>query len=70
LKTPPFDEFIEKKWSDLWLLYANTIRFASAMAGGGDYGVFAQGRYYMSRSVQELHDYLKLRRETKKDNTR
>jgi hydroxylamine dehydrogenase len=62
----PFDEFIEKKWSDLWLFYANSVRFASAMAGGGDYGVFAQGRYYMAASVQELYDWLKLRSDLKR----
>ena len=57
----PFDEFIEKKWCDGWLFYANSIRFASAMAGGGDYGVFAQGRYHLSRNIQEMADWLKLR---------
>jgi hypothetical protein len=62
----PFDEFIEKKWSDLWLFYANSVRFASAMAGGGDYGVFAEGRYHMAASVQHLHNYLKLRMGEKK----
>jgi hydroxylamine dehydrogenase len=28
-----FDEYIERRWSDVWLLYANNIRFVSAMAG-------------------------------------
>ena len=28
----PFDEAIERKWADIWLLYANSIRFAAAMA--------------------------------------
>lgn len=50
----PFDEWIERLWSDGWLFYANSIRFASAMAGGGDYGVFAQGRYHMSRNRAAL----------------
>lgn len=44
--------------SSLWLCYANTIRFASAMAGGGDYGVFANGRYIMSGALMELKDWL------------
>lgn len=57
----PFDEAIERKWCDTWLFYANTIRFASAMAGGGDYGVFADGRYQMSQTVAELQDWLNLR---------
>lgn len=52
----PFDEYIEKRWAETWLFYANTIRFSSAMAGGGDYGVFADGRYQMSRNIQELAD--------------
>ncbi len=53
----PFDEFIEKKWTDTWLFYANSIRFSSAMAGGGDYGVFANGRYFMSQTLQEMADW-------------
>jgi len=57
----PFDEFIEKVWSDIWLFHANTVRFASAMAGGGDYGVFAGGRYHLTKSVRELEDWLKFR---------
>jgi hypothetical protein len=55
-----FDEGIEKKWSDIWLFYTNTIRFASAMGGGGDYGVFAEGRYYLSGALLQLHDWLEM----------
>ena len=58
----PFDEAAERKWSDAWLFYANTVRFASAMAGGGDYGVFADGRYQLSQTVAELHEWLEQRR--------
>ncbi len=57
----PFDEAIEKKWHIGWLFYANSIRFSSAMAGGGDYGVFAGGRYQMSLSIAELQDWHNLR---------
>ncbi len=57
----PFDEAIEKKWADIWLFYANTTRFASAMAGGGDYGVFADGRYKINQSIMELKDGLDIR---------
>lgn len=53
----PFDESIEKMWTDIWLLYANTIRFSSAMGGGGDYGVFADGRYQMKRSLQQMKEW-------------
>ena len=61
-KDSPYNEAIERKWSNSWLLYANTIRFASAMAGGGDYGVFAGGRYQLSTTLLELNDWLELRK--------
>ena len=57
----PFDEYIEKVWSDIWLFYGNSVRFSSAMGGGGDYGVFADGRYHMKKGVVQLHDWLQLR---------
>jgi hypothetical protein len=56
----PFDEAIERIWSDGWLFYANTVRFASAMGGGGDFGVFADGRYQLSTTVYQLADRLAL----------
>ena len=62
----PFDEAIEKKWHLTWLFYANSIRFSSAMAGGGDYGVFAGGRYQMSLSIAELQDWYNLRQAVEK----
>jgi hydroxylamine dehydrogenase len=52
-----FDEAIEKMWVEEWLFYANSTRFASAMAGA-DYGVFANGRWYMSKNLQEMSDWL------------
>ena len=58
----PFDEAIERRWADTWLIYANTIRFSSAMGGGGDYGVFADGRYELNKAVMEMQDWLALRR--------
>jgi hydroxylamine dehydrogenase len=58
----PFDEAVEKYWHLCWLFYANSIRFTSAMAGGGDYGVFAGGRYQLSLSIAELNDWYNLRR--------
>lgn len=54
----PFNEAIEKKWVEQWLFYANSTRFASAMAGA-DYGVFANGRWYMSKNLQEMVEWLK-----------
>lgn len=53
----PFDESIEKMWTDIWLFYANTVRFSSAMGGGGDYGVFADGRYQLKRSLQQMREW-------------
>lgn len=58
----PFDEFIERVWSDVWLFYANTVRFSSAMGGGGDYSVFAEGRYHMTKTVREMEDWLRARK--------
>ena len=58
-KQSVFDEAIEKKWVEQWLFYANSTRFASAMMGG-DYGVFANGRWYLSKNVQEMLDWLRL----------
>jgi hypothetical protein len=57
-----YNEAIERKWTRTWLFYANTIRFASAMGGGGDYGVFANGRYQLSQTVLELYDWLMLQK--------
>jgi len=62
LETNPFDEAIEKKWTDIWQFYANTIRFASAMGGGGDYVVYANGRYHLTQAVLEMNDWLNLRK--------
>jgi hypothetical protein len=53
----PFDEAIERRWSDAWLFYANATRFSASMAGGGDYGVFADGRYQLSQTIFELDDW-------------
>jgi hydroxylamine dehydrogenase len=52
-----FNEAIEKKWVEQWLFYANSTRFASAMAGA-DYGVFANGRWWMSKNLQEMLEWL------------
>lgn len=57
----PFDEAIEKKWEAVWIFDANNSRFASAMAGGGDYGVYAEGRFALSTRVAELNDWLRQR---------
>jgi len=58
----PFDEAIEKRWMDIWQFYANTIRFASAMGGGGDYEVYADGNYHQSQAILEMNAWLNLHR--------
>ena len=58
----PFNPAINKRWFKTWLFYANTIRFASSMGGGGDYTVFADGRYQMSQNLDELNEWLRLNR--------
>ena len=52
-----FNEAIERKWTEQWLFHANSARLASAMAGA-DYGVFANGRWYLSKNIQEMLDWL------------
>ncbi|PID73544.1 MAG: hydroxylamine oxidase [Desulfobacterales bacterium] len=59
----PFDEAVERQWTPIWLFYANTVRFASAMGGGGDYAVFAQGRHQLSRQIVYLEEWLRMRRQ-------
>ena len=56
-----FNETLEKKWVEQWLFYANSVRFASAMAGA-DYGAFDNGRWYMSKNIQEMMEWLELKR--------
>lgn len=56
-KDSVFNETLEKMWVEQWLFYANTVRYASAMAGA-DYGVFANGRWNLSRNIQEMKDWL------------
>ncbi|HEY3490102.1 MAG TPA: multiheme c-type cytochrome [Candidatus Deferrimicrobiaceae bacterium] len=58
-KGSPFDEPIEKRWVEQWLFYANSTRFASAMAGA-DYGVFGNGRWYLSKNLREMLELLDL----------
>jgi hypothetical protein len=52
-----FNEPIEKMWTEQWFFYANTVRYASAMMGA-DYGTFASGRWYLSKNLREMMDWL------------
>ena len=60
-----FDEAIEKQWTEQWLFFANSVRLASAMAGT-DYGVFDNGRHYMTKNIQEMIDRMNFLRVYKK----
>jgi hydroxylamine dehydrogenase len=55
-----FNEAIEKKWVEHWLFFASSTRYSSAMAGA-DYGVFANGRWYMNKNIQEMADWLEFK---------
>ncbi len=57
-KDSPFNEPLEKKWVEQWLFYANSTRYASAMMGA-DYGAFANGRWYLSKNLEEMAEWLK-----------
>lgn len=60
-KGNPFDEYIENVWTDAWLFSAHSVRYSSAMGGGGDYGAFADGRINLNKHVREMKDWLDLR---------
>lgn len=60
-----FDESIEKQWIQQWLFYANSTRFASAMMGA-DYGVFANGRWHLGKTIQDLLFHLETLEKNKK----
>lgn len=59
-----FDEAIEKKWVEQWLFYANSTRLASAMMGA-DYGAFDNGRWSLSKNVQDMLDHVRFLKEAK-----
>jgi len=52
-----FDDEIERMWVEHWLFYANSTRLAAAMAGA-DYGVFADGRWQLSRNIEAMHQWV------------
>jgi hydroxylamine dehydrogenase len=58
-----FDEATERRWSDIWLIYANNIRFSAAMAGGGDYGIFEDGRYLLGKALMDLQEKISLQQD-------
>ncbi len=56
----PFDEYIEQLWVEQWLLYANSVRLASAMMGP-DLGVFENGRWQLTRTLRHMRDWQRAR---------
>ncbi|PLX22723.1 MAG: hydroxylamine oxidase [Marinilabiliales bacterium] len=60
-----FDEYIERQWTDVWLFHANSTRLSAAMSGGGDYGVFDNGRYQLTNKLFLLKEWLEGKRNTK-----
>ncbi len=54
-KVNPFDEAIEQLWVRQWLFYANSVRYASAMAGP-DYASFKNGWWEMTTNLKKMHD--------------
>jgi hydroxylamine dehydrogenase len=67
-KDSTFNEAIEKKWVEQWLFYANSTRYASAMVGA-DYGVFANGRWFLSKNIQDMADWLEFKLKSLKERT-
>ncbi|MGC1403789.1 MAG: multiheme c-type cytochrome, partial [Thermodesulfobacteriota bacterium] len=65
-KDSPFNEALEKKWVEQWLFYANSTRFASAMMGA-DYGAFANGRWYLSKNIEEMAERLNSKETRRKE---
>jgi hydroxylamine dehydrogenase len=65
-KDSPFNDALEKKWVEQWLFFANSTRFASAMMGA-DYGAFANGRWYLSKNIEEMIERLKTQETSEKE---
>ncbi len=64
-KSNPFDEAIEIKWIKQWLLYSNSIRYASAMSGP-DYAAFKNGWWDLSNNLVEMKDWIDIHKKSKK----
>jgi hypothetical protein len=53
-----FDETVEQMWMEQWLFYANSIRYASAMAGP-DYAGFKNGWWEATRNLKVIEDHVR-----------
>lgn len=63
-KQSPFDQYIERLWTQQWLFWGNSMRLASAMMGA-DMGVFEQGRWEASKNLRQMRDWLETHRKKK-----
>lgn len=59
-QTNPFDETLEQKWIAQWLMYANSVRYASAMAGP-DYAAFKNGWWSLTKNLQDMKESIWLK---------
>jgi hydroxylamine dehydrogenase len=64
-KTNPFDEAIEQMWVTQWLFYANSVRYASAMAGP-DYATFKHGWWDLSHNIERMRHELEGKKGTRR----
>ncbi len=61
----PFDESIEILWTEQWLFFANSIRYASAMAGAPDYAAFHHGWWRLQKGTEELREAVHVKKVAK-----
>jgi len=55
-----FDETIERMWAEQWLFFESSIGYSAAMMGY-DYGAFAFGRWYATKNIQQMRDWLRVK---------
>ncbi len=55
----PFDEYIERLWTETWLFHANSIRYSAAM-NGPDWATFKRGWYKLTRTLTEMQTLIEL----------
>ena len=53
----PFDENIESLWVRQWLIYANSVRYATAMMGP-DYAAFKNGWFELTYNLRQMKSAL------------
>lgn len=60
----PFDESLESLWVRQWLIYANSVRYATAMMGP-DYATFKNGWFEMTYNLEKMKDLVAMKRKLK-----